>query len=453
MNAGTELWSALRRERFLVVGLGATGLAAARLFSRMGVPFAISDTASRETIAHRLEGIARVEAHAGPQSAAQLAGITAVLLSPGVARSNPLIVAARARGLPVWSDYDLFYPLFAEKKIAAITGTDGKTTTTTLLAHISRDDARVVVAGNMGTPVSAVYDEILACDVLVLELSSFMLEEVRRFRANVSTVLNVAEDHVDRYPTLDAYEAAKRAILIHARRTDVFVQNLDDPRIASWSIGALERRTVSLRNGRADARLVDGRLRLGAASIEADRLRIRGLHHRANALVAAAMAVELGVDPDAALARATTFPGVPHRFEHVGRAGDVDLVDDSKATSVQAVLRALESLSERRVVLILGGRDKMLDPTPLLVASGTLRAVVGYGEAGPRLLEALRPAVRGVYVERFAEAVARACAMTEPGDVLLLSPACTSFDQHTDYAARGAEFRKVARAALTAIAP
>ncbi|MFO0590667.1 MAG: UDP-N-acetylmuramoyl-L-alanine--D-glutamate ligase [Polyangiaceae bacterium] len=506
MTTEADFWADLRRERFLVVGFSErTGMHAGRLFARMGVPFAVSDSASMEVLAPRVEAL-RIERRsedgngpppfaneverrerfgrgglreakaggghraaiskrslgvpdvfAGPQTSAQLDGITAVLLSPGVPRSIPLLVEARARGIPIWSDYDLLHPIYAHKRVAAITGTDGKTTTTMLVAHMLREDARVVVAGNMGTPITALYDEIRACDALVLELSSFMLEEVRRFHAGVSTVLNVAEDHVDRYASLDEYEATKRAILKHARRPDVFVQNLDDPKIAGWPVDHVDVRAVSSRGaaprdaaGRGcDAWFEDGRLHVGGASIDADRLRIRGIHHRSNALVAASMAVALGVDPEAALERATTFPGVPHRFEHVGRAGGVDLVDDSKATSVHAVQRALESLADRRVVLILGGRDKMLDPTPLGRVTGPLRAVVGYGEAGPRLLKAFPeggPAL--AYVERFADAVERACRLTEPGDVLLLSPACTSFDQHTDYAERGAEFREVARRTL-----
>ena len=458
-----DFWADLRRERFLIVGFSErTGMHAGRLFARMEVPFSVSDSSPMETLAPRLQGlpIASSEVFAGPQTIAQLDGITAVLLSPGVPRSIPLLSEARARGIPIWSDYDLLFPLFSHKRIAAITGTDGKTTTTMLVAHIAGPDARVVVAGNMGTPITALYDEILACDVVVLELSSFMLEEVRRFHASVATVLNVAEDHVDRYASIGEYEATKRAILKHARRPDVFVQNLDDAKIAGWPLGDVDVRTVSLRDARADAWVEEGRLHLRAhprscsANIDADRLRIRGFHHRSNALVAASMAAALGVDPRDALTRATTFPGVPHRFEHVGRAGGVDLIDDSKATSVHAVQRALESLADRRVVLILGGRDKMLDPTPLRRVTGSLRAAVGYGEAGPRLLRAFEGTnVPVLYVERFAEAVDRACRLTEPGDVLLLSPACTSFDQHSDYAERGAEFREVARRILTRRSP
>ena len=161
------------------------------------------------------------------------------------------------------------------------------------------------------------------------------------------------------------------------------------------------------------------------------------------------MAVALGVPPALALERATTFPGVPHRFEHVGRFGEVEVIDDSKATSIQAVSRALESLADRRSVLIVGGRDKMLDAAPLRRAGGHLRAVVGYGEAGLRLLRAFGAAgPPTAYVEGFAEAVEAACARARPGDVLLLSPACTSFDQHADYAERGAVFRRVARRCL-----
>jgi UDP-N-acetylmuramoylalanine--D-glutamate ligase len=449
-----RFFAELRRERFLIVGIGGrTGVHAARLFARMRVPFAVSDSAPLATIAPLLEGLplGPGDVYTGPQEPSQLRGITRILLSPGVPRAIPLLAAARERGLPITCDHDLLYPLLADKPTVAITGTDGKTTTTSLVAHILSPDMRVVVAGNIGTPITGFYDDLFAADVIVLELSSFMLEDMTRFRAKVGAVLNVAEDHVDRYPSLDAYEATKRALVRHARPGDVFIRNLDDERVARWRLPGLDVRTVSLVRRDADARVEEGALCLGDARVPADRLLIRGLHHRSNALVAASIAHALGVPARAALERATTFPGVPHRFELAFEEGGVEVIDDSKATSIQAVLRALEGLAGREVVLILGGRDKMLDPSLLGREASHLRAVVGYGEAGRRLLRAFEGAggPEVAYEERFADAVERAARLCRRGDVLLLSPACTSWDQHADYVERGLVFREVARRALS----
>ncbi len=448
-----DFWAALRAERFLVVGASElTGVPAARLFARMGVPFSVSDAAPREVLDARLAGVpvGRGDVHAGPQDPSQLRGVTQILVAPGVPRAIPLLAEARARGVPIWSDYDLLHPLYAHKRVAAVTGTDGKTTTTTLLAHLVAPDARVVVAGNMGRSVAAALSEILASDVVVIELSSFMLEDVKRFRADVSAVLNVAEDHVDRYPSIVEYEATKRAIVRYARRPDVFVRNLDDDRVARIEAGDLEVRTVSLDRADADAHARGGTITIGDARLSADRLTVRGLHHRSDVLVAASMAVAIGVPAPVAVERAASFPGVPHRFQLAFEAGGVAVIDDSKATSVQAVKRALESLADRHVVLIVGGRDKGLDPSPIAAERGHLRAVVGYGEAGARLLAAIAAegGVDARYVADFDDAVEAACALARPGDALLLSPACTSFDQHADYVARGHAFRRVARRCL-----
>jgi UDP-N-acetylmuramoylalanine--D-glutamate ligase len=234
-----SFWAALRREQFLVVGVGGiTGASAARLLRRMGVPVAVSDAVANDAATALVSelGLRTREVFFGPQLPSQLDGISQVLISPGVPRSLPLLQAAKERGIPIWCDYDLLYPLYADRRIAAITGTDGKTTTTSLVGHLLRPSHSVVVLGNIGTPLCAAYDDLLQSDVVVLELSSFMLEELKQFRANVATVLNIAEDHVDRYPTPIEYAEAKRNIVRHAHPGDVFVKNLDDPCVSSWAL-------------------------------------------------------------------------------------------------------------------------------------------------------------------------------------------------------------------------
>lgn len=445
-----EFWAQLRTRHLLVVGFSElTGLQGARLLGRMGVPYSVSDLAPPSVVAPRLKDIPTPPQRlfCGPQTVEQLDGVSEILLSPGVPRSIPLLIAARERGIPIWSDFDLLYPLYADKPIAAVSGTDGKTTTTLLLAHLLAPDRRLVVAGNLGTPITARYDALLDCEAVILELSSFMLEDLKQFRATVSTVLNVDEDHIDRYPNLDAYEATKAAIIQHARPSDLFIQNLDDARVSRWGLSGVRRRTFSMNCADADAGCQHGALRVSSAERATTAFLLRGRHHYSNILAAALMAEELGLSAETALDRAATFPGVPHRFQGVGRVATIDLIDDSKATSMQAVRCALQSLEPRPVVLILGGRDKGLDASPLRSQLGHLRAIVGYGEAGQRLLRALDGG-QCDYAPAFSDAVALACRLAQPGDAILLSPGCTSFDQHRDYAERGEEFRKVAGAIL-----
>jgi len=452
MNVHEDFWSAQRKEQFLVVGFSElTGLAMARLLERMGVSFKISDLAPLDQLTPRLKelNLRREDIFVGPQESTQLQGITQILLSPGVPRSISLIRDACSRGIPVWNDFDFLYPLYADKSIAAITGTDGKTTTASLLAHQLKPSRSVTLAGNIGVPIASVYDELLRCDAVVLELSSFMLEDIKRFRANVSTVLNIAEDHIDRYSSMAEYTLAKRNIVRFARSGDVFVRNLDDERIASWNLSGIEVHTVSSHHDNADAYLLDGAIDVFGSRLPVASMKIQGAHLIEDVLVATMMATAVGLSATEALALAATFGGVPHRFETIGRFSGVDVIDDSKATTVQAVHRALESLGDRNVVLILGGQDKHLDPAVLVAHERHLRAVVGYGQAGERLVSVFSR-VPTHYALAFEDAVELACATAENNDVLLLSPASTSFDQHRDYRQRGQIFRSLVRQHLFA---
>lgn len=451
-DADSNFWGEQRREHFLVVGAGGvSGAGIARLFRRMGVPFKISDALPSDDI-RQLAFELELEPGAvlvGPQEVTQLEAVTQIVTAPGVPRSSDLLRAAKERGIPVWCDFDLLYPLYAHKQIAAITGTDGKTTTTQLLGHLLSDAKSTLVAGNTGTPISAVYDALFESEAVVFELSSFMLEDLKRFRANVSTVLNVAQDHVDRYIDLREYAEAKSNIVRYAQADDVFLHNIDDPTLRDWRFTDVRLRTVSARTA-ANYCLNGTDLRLGSEHLTTSCLQLRGQHLYFDAMVAAAMAIELGIDVSSVISRLQSFVGVPHRFEFVAQCGRVDLIDDSKATTVHAVVRALESLAQRQMVLILGGRDKMLDPGPLRRFASQLRAIVGYGEAGRRMLEYC-DGVPTHFEQAFDDAVRVACRAAQAGDVLLLSPGCTSFDQHRDYRERGERFRCLAKDYLSSL--
>jgi len=427
----------------LIVGLSErTGFAAAGLLERHSVPYKISDCAAHaelEPLLRRL-AIPDDEVFTGPQDPAQLEGISLVLLSPGVPRSIPLLVAARQRGIPIMVDVDFLYELIASKAIVAITGTDGKTTTTSLIGELLQSLGKVVVAGNIGVSLYAQYDEILACDWLVLELSSFMLEQLSRFRPDIAVILNIAPDHVDRYESFARYAAVKFTIVRHCREGDLLVKNIDDPLVAGFEPAGLQTRTISQRSTAADAYFDDGDFHvMGHRFAYADCL-LAGSQNVDNILAAAMVAFEAGVQPARITQTVREFRGLRHRLQLVGRYRGVAVYDDSKASNVHAVEGALRNF--HNVVLILGGRDKGLDFSGLRRHAHRIRRLVCYGEDGEKIRDVLG-FDGALYQYRFEDAVRLAAQQCSAGDVLLLSPGCTSWDQFANYEVRGDVFQQL----------
>ena len=431
---------------FLILGFGRfTGPAAARFFERCGLPYSISDCRPAQELAPRLDGLHPVHVHGGPQDASHLEGATAVLLSPGVPRTSALVRAAEAAGLPVWGDLDLLLPLLARPKLIGISGTDGKTTTVTLLSAICGHFGTAVACGNNGVPVMEVAAELDRADFAVTEVSSFMLEETQRLRFDASVILNIAQDHVDRYADLEEYHRTKLRILRHCRNTDVFVRNVDDPKLRDVLPPAGRVRDFGLDTGYFDRR--DDTYIMGKCRLPLTQCRLWGRQFIPDVLAALAVADELGLDPEPVLETVRTFPGVPHRFQIAGETGGVRWIDDSKATSVQAVAAAVASCPKLETVIILGGREKFLDFTPLREALAGLAGVICYGEAGERIRGQLGRK-DALYVFAFHEAVRLACAIVPSPGVLLLSPGCTSWDQFESYEVRGRVFAEEAELAL-----
>ncbi|MCC6523079.1 MAG: UDP-N-acetylmuramoyl-L-alanine--D-glutamate ligase, partial [Polyangiaceae bacterium] len=340
-------------------------------------------------------------------------------------------------------DLDFLYPFFADKRVVAITGTDGKTTTTTLTGELLATLGPVVVAGNIGVSPFACFDELRAADRVVFEVSSFMLEGLRRFRPHVAAILNVAEDHVDRYRSLDEYGAVKCGIARHCSPQDVLLLNDDDPRLARFRPAnvAVRRLSRTRRDGVA-ACFRDGTFEVGGERYLFAASALRGQQNELNVLTALAIAHEEGAEPGAMRDVLGRFRGLRHRLEHVGCFGGVDAYDDSKASNVHAVEAALGNFPAN-VVLILGGRDKGLDFTPLRAHAHRLRRLVCYGEHGERIRDAL-DIPGALYRHDFEDAVACAAAECRPGDALVLSPGCTSWDQFPNYEVRGDAFRALA---------
>jgi UDP-N-acetylmuramoylalanine--D-glutamate ligase len=338
-----------------------------------------------------------------------LDGIDVVVKSPGVPGEAALVEAARERGIPVWSEVELGYRLLRDARFVGVTGTNGKTTTTALLGEIFRAAGRdVAVAGNIGVPLTSVE----GADWVVCELSSFQLEDVHELSCDVAVLLNLEPDHLDRYPSFEAYRDAKLRIFERARA-----------------------RVVPRGSG------LDGIEFSAGDPLPAEPL-IRGDHNRENAAAATAAARAAGVGDDAIAHALRTFPGVPHRLELVAERDGVRYVNDSKATNVAAALRALSAYADEPVHLILGGSPKGEDFRPLAEAIGdNVLSVHLIGEEARRLAGAIGGELDGT-LER---AVERARTLARPGDVILLSPACASYDQFENFERRGEAFTRLAR--------
>jgi UDP-N-acetylmuramoylalanine--D-glutamate ligase len=336
-----------------------------------------------------------------------LDGVDVVVRSPGVPGDRPLLEAARARGLPVWSEIELGYRLLPDSRFIGVTGTNGKTTTSELLGAILRAAGRdVVVAGNVGTPLTSVRP----ADWVVCELSSFQLEDVDSLACDVAVLLNLEPDHLDRHGTFEAYRAAKLRIFERASAAVV-------PR--GSGLGGIE--------FSPDDELPREPL-------------LRGRHNRENAAAATAAARAAGVEEEHIADALGTFRGVPHRLELVAEVDGVRYVNDSKATNVAAAIRALQAYEGEIVHLILGGSTKNEDFRPLAAAIGPkVRPVHFIGEEGPRLIELIDGHIDGT-LER---AVEHARRLARPGEVVLLSPACASYDQFENFEQRGEAFRRL----------
>jgi UDP-N-acetylmuramoylalanine--D-glutamate ligase len=427
----------------LVVGLGVTGRAVARaLVARGATVITVED---RPTDAHRaFAGDLGVELGEAPDDAT-LAGLLArvevLLPSPGVPDRHRVFALAAAAGVPVRSEFDLA-EAWDDRPIAAVTGTNGKTTVTTLVADMLRRAGRSVAeAGNVETPlVEAIGDPTV--DVFVVEASSFRLGHTAHWAPQVAAWLNFAPDHLDVHADLAGYESAKARIWDDQGEDDVAVVNADDPVVAAHR-GKARRRTFGF-SGDEDATVRGGTLVVDDRPLlPVDDLRRALRHDQANALAAALMAGALGAPDDAIRSTLTTFDGLAHRVQLIGESGDVAWYDDSKATTPHATAAAVEAFDS--VVLIAGGRNKGLDLHGLLGGRGSVREVVAIGEAAGDVADAVRDRVAVQEAASMTEAVDRAAAVALPGDAVVLSPGCASFDWYTSYGERGDDFTRLVR--------
>ncbi len=380
--------------------------------------------------------------------AALVAGADLVVPSPGVPLRHPLLATAGRAAVPVRSEIDLAAEL-ASTPIVAVTGTNGKTTVTTLVAGMLRaSGVKTAVAGNIGRPLlDAVRDDV---DVVVAEVSSFQLHFTAGFRPRVAVLLNVAEDHLDWHGSLEAYQEAKARVFANQRGEDVLVANIDDAVVARLAGDAPARLVSFSVRGATEAGWTVARGQLvgpeGEELAQVDELPARAPHDLANALAAAAAATELGATTPGVREALADFPRLPHRVQLVGKAGGVRYYDDSKATNPHATRSAVEGFEH--VVLIAGGRNKDLDLSVLRTLAPRLRAVIAMGEAAAEVEASFEGVTTVARAGSMEAAVRLAASHAEQGDAVLLSPACASLDRYSSYAARGDDFtHEVARLA------
>lgn len=433
---------------FLVVGLARSGVAAARLLAGRGERVRGTDS-GRPKEAERLSE-AGVEVFLDTDGIALLEGTRTVVKSPGVPREAPVIAAALERGIEVVGELELAWRALPNRFVG-VTGTNGKTTTVELLGHLYRGAGEpVAVAGNIGRPLSELVGELEADATVVCECSSFQLEDTSLFAPECAVFLNLAPDHLDRHRDLEAYLAAKLRIFANQGNDDLAVYNGDDPALAAADLGGCARRVAFCTGAGPDCEvaLAEGTIFYdGEPLLAVEELGLFGEHNVANAMAAAAAALSMGLEREAVREGLRGFAGVPHRLEQVAAIAGVRFVNDSKATNVASAAVGIRAF-EGGVHAILGGSDKGEPFAPLLDPIGE-RCAACYliGATAERMATELAPApAAGIALHRcedLGDAVRRAAAAAAPGEVVLLSPACASFDAFENFERRGEAFRAI----------
>ena len=438
----------VRGRRVVVVGAARSGIAAAELAAKRGARVTLTETRGTFDAADRLraQGIAL---ELGGHQAETLAGADLVVTSPGVPSEQPVFEAARAKGIETIGELEFAWR-WLSGRVIAITGTKGKSTTTTLIGRMLDTAGRkVMVGGNIGTPLSAQVEQSTPDTIHVVETSSFQLETTTTFHPWIAVWLNFADDHLDRHPTVRAYAAAKARIFANQTGSDWAVLNADDAAVLRYAGDTKAQRALFSLQGAAGATFVVDRdwiVRRTAANVErlipVDAVELAGRHMLNNVLAASAASHIAGIEPHAMVNALRGFHGLPHVMEPVAEIRGVRFVNDSKATNVEAALRSIESF-DRGVVAIIGGRYKGGDFGDLGAALATRgRMVIAIGEAAPRVRAALSGTVPVLDAQSMQEAVQRGYDAAKPDGVVLLAPACSSFDWFRDYAERGEVFRE-----------
>ncbi len=454
----------LAGKNILIVGLGISGIATARFAKSKGASVTITDMAGEEELAPNLSAARYlgVNIELGQHTVKTFEQADLIVISPGVPHTILPIQRAKAKGVPVLGEFELAARHIREP-IVAISGTNGKTTTTTLLGNMLKNSGfKVFVGGNIGSPMIGYADKSASADIVVAEVSSFQLDTIETFRPRVGVLLNIKQDHMDRYPDFEAYVASKGRIFENQKEDDIAVINETDPAVraigsrlkyrklhffhnAKVYPNGLEGAAITWDNSRTTAAISIQTKDAPTRHLDLSRSKLQGIHNIENAAAAALAALAVGGTLEGVQSAIDNFQGLAHRLEHIATINDVQFFDDSKATNVDAVIRALEAF-KKSVVLIMGGRDKGGN---FEVLNGHVRQyakkLILMGEAKDNIQSVLKSSCKGGIqtADTMEDAVLLAYQAADPGDVVLLSPACSSFDMYDSYAERGEDFARV----------
>ncbi len=464
MNGQSGVFDA--SERVLVIGLGRSGIASCAVLRARGATVFATDEKSPESLSATIAELARTDIRfVAPASLEALTDrLTSCILSPGVPLNNELVRRVQSARVPVYSEIEVAYRI-SRAPLVAVTGTKGKTTTTALIgAMFERAGKTTHVGGNIGNALITETFTAKPGDWVIAEVSSFQLESIRSFKPKIATILNLSPDHLDRYHSMDEYGEAKFRIFANQGPSDTFVGNLDDPAVGALAQGDAAKRIPSRAlwfgfapsrhatpHRRATLYLRGDRITYAPPSgdprpveiMPLDEIGLAGRHNVANVLAALLVGLSAELDPQALRAAVRDFAALPHRLQRVAQRDGVLFVDDSKATNPGSVVAALESF-DRPIVLIAGGKSKRTDFRAMGDAiAGRTRAVVLIGEAADEIAGVV-DAKRTARATSMDEAVAIAHGLAEPGDIVLLSPGCASFDMFSSSEARGDAFARAA---------
>jgi UDP-N-acetylmuramoylalanine--D-glutamate ligase len=450
-SAVFDRWRAGGQE-VAVVGLGKSGVSATLLLRERGIPVYASDAGSGPTFDAWAKTLTAAGAHVqvGGHDLERIGRAAAVVVAPGVPPDVPALETARRAGLEIYAEVDVGFVALRETRCIGITGTNGKTTTTSLIAHVMNTAGlRAETAGNIGRPLCDVARSEHPPAWLALELSSFQLHDAPHIRPAVGVLTNLAPNHLDRYATLDEYYGDKARLFRNANAKSVWVTNADDPAVQGMirSVPGTHVRFSTERRSDAWFDRAGNRLMLGdAVVLPRAQLPLLGDHNVANALAAALVAAQVGSPVDRIAQGLRSFRAIPHRVEPIREVDGVLWINDSKSTNITSTEVAIAAL-DRPFVLLLGGRHKGEPYTRLAERlRSRCRAVVAYGEAGSLIVKDLGASLTVVPAETFADVLVTARGLARPGDAVLLSPACSSYDMFKNYEERGDRFRAAVEA-------
>jgi UDP-N-acetylmuramoylalanine--D-glutamate ligase len=449
----------LSQKNIVVVGLGITGVAVARFLKSRQAAVIVTDMASESDLGSKVQEFEAlgISQELGGHRSETFEKADLIILSPGVSHTIEPVLRAKERGIPVMGEIELA-SRYIRQPVVAVTGTNGKTTTTELLGDmLKRSGFNVFVGGNIGNPLIDYAGGKQQADYIVAEISSFQLDTIETFRPQIGVLLNITADHLDRYPNFEAYAASKIRLFKNQQTNDTAVLNGSDPLVRSLTKNIKSQKLIYPNpvSDEEGAVLNHHRITIGSEKLETRDKKIRipvsldltgiklsGRHNLENACAAALAALAAGAQPEAIQGCLNQFQGSAHRLEHIATIDGVDFYNDSKATNVDAVMRAVECFN-KPVVLIMGGLDKGGDFKQLReVVSRHVKKLFVLGQAADLIRTALQDTIPTITVASMADASRQAYRAGSPGDVVLLSPGCASFDMYDNYAQRGNDFKE-----------